>query len=242
MARLNADGTLDASFNPGAGANGGVFSLAVRADGKIVLGGIFTLFNNIACQRVVLLNSDGSLVSDFNLPLINSSVYGVAVQTDGKILLTGNFTSVNQTTRRRIVRLNANGTRDDSFVIGIGLNSVGEDVAILGDGKILVGGYFSAVNAVTRRGVARLNANGSVDTGFVPETNAVNWVHKVKSLPDGKVVIGGSLNQQFDGNVLISQRGTMRFNPDGSYDSSFNTGSDGDSAVETLAVQPDGKL
>src|SRR5207245_2680595 len=58
IARLNADGTLDMSFDPGAGANGRVYALAVQSDGRIVLGGIFTSINGIARSGLARLLGD----------------------------------------------------------------------------------------------------------------------------------------------------------------------------------------
>jgi len=83
LGRLNADGSLDASFNPG--ANHYVESLAVQADGKIVVVGSGGLLRR--------LNADGTLDTGFN-PEASSSVFSQALQLDGKILLGGTFTSL----------------------------------------------------------------------------------------------------------------------------------------------------
>jgi hypothetical protein len=39
IARLNTDGTLDTSFNPGAALNDGPLISSVQPDGKILIGG-----------------------------------------------------------------------------------------------------------------------------------------------------------------------------------------------------------
>jgi uncharacterized delta-60 repeat protein len=93
LGRLNADGSLDASFNPG--ANGEVYALTVQPDGKIVVGGAFTMLGGggtgtTSRNYLGRLNADGSLDASFN-PGANGAVYGVAVQVDGKILVTGGF-------------------------------------------------------------------------------------------------------------------------------------------------------
>jgi len=102
IARLNADGTLDTSFNPGSGANSYVYTSAVQADGKIIIGGYFTTFNGTAHNRIARLNTDGSIDASFNPGSgANASVITSAVQADGKIIIGGGFTSV--TEQRAIV-------------------------------------------------------------------------------------------------------------------------------------------
>ena len=96
IGRLNADGSLDTSFDPG--ANGAVDAVAVQADGKILVGGGFTMLGGGGTgttprNRIGRLNADGSLDTSFN-PGANDSVHAVAVQADGKILVGGGFTTL----------------------------------------------------------------------------------------------------------------------------------------------------
>jgi len=80
----------------------------------------------------------------------------------------GSFSSVNGVTRSRVARLNADGSLDTGFDPGSGASSTVNAVAVQADGKVLIGGSFSSVNGVTRSRVARLNTDGSLDTGFNP--------------------------------------------------------------------------
>ncbi len=91
-----------------------VYSVAVQADGKILLGGDFTTVGGTPRNHIARLNADGTLDTGFN-PNANGDVYSVAVQADGKILLGGNFTTVGGTARNHIARLNADGTLDTGF-------------------------------------------------------------------------------------------------------------------------------
>ena len=59
IARLNADGTLDTSFNPN--ANGDVYSIALQVDGKIVVGGFFTTIGGQTRNHIARFNADGTL-------------------------------------------------------------------------------------------------------------------------------------------------------------------------------------
>ncbi|MCI0475522.1 MAG: delta-60 repeat domain-containing protein, partial [Anaerolineales bacterium] len=116
-----ADGDLDTTFgDPKVGdplANEIVYALAIQTDGKVVIGGSFTMVGSSSTpmNRVARLNADGSRDTTFGNPDANGTVYALALQADGKILIGGDFTSVGGTTRNYVARLNANGTLDDSF-------------------------------------------------------------------------------------------------------------------------------
>jgi uncharacterized delta-60 repeat protein len=103
MGRLNADGSLDTSFNPG--ANNGVYSLALQADGKILVGGNFGMLAGQGRRNIGRLNADGTLDPSFN-PGANDVVLSLALQADGKILVGGDFTTLGGQIRNHIGRLN----------------------------------------------------------------------------------------------------------------------------------------
>src|SRR5947209_13776142 len=97
IARVNADGSLDTTFDPA--ANSDVNTVAVQADGKVLLGGGFTTLqpNGAASttprSKIARVNADGSVDTTFD-PNANNTVNSVAVQADGKVLLGGNFTTL----------------------------------------------------------------------------------------------------------------------------------------------------
>lgn len=106
VVRLNLNGTYDTNFNNGgSGANEKVESVALQADGKIVMGGYFTLYNGVHVDNFARLNSDGTLDNTFSAN-VNSWIWTVLVQDDGKILLCGGFSAVNGASRNGIARLN----------------------------------------------------------------------------------------------------------------------------------------
>src|SRR5438105_4383909 len=88
-AAVRGQSALD-GFDPN--ANGNVSSIAVQADGKILIGGDFTTVLGVARNRIARLNPDGTLDA-FN-PNANGGVNAIAVQADGKILAGGNFTTI----------------------------------------------------------------------------------------------------------------------------------------------------
>ena len=125
VTRLNADGALDTTFNPGgAGADGQVVAVAVQPDGKILIGGFFTTYNGVTAYRVARLNADGTRDTTFNAGYVapSTNANALAVQPDGKILVGGYFGPG----PTKLTRLNADGTRDATFNPGgAGPNSVG---------------------------------------------------------------------------------------------------------------------
>src|SRR5262249_30883147 len=138
---------------------------------------------------------DGTLDTGFDPNATTGDVNCVVVQPDGKILLGGLFTDLRPngffSQRLRIARVNSDGTIDTGFdpEANNGVNSI----ALQPDGNIVIGGDFTTLQpnggaTVTRNRVARLNANGTVDT-FNP--NANGGLTSVAVQPDGKVVIGG---------------------------------------------------
>jgi hypothetical protein len=123
LAALNMDGTVNTGFDNGQGGpNGLVTALAVQADGKVLLGGVFTAVNGQVRNRIVRLNNDGSLDTVFGQGLsgANNSVVALALQGDGKVLVGGTFTSINGVARNRVARLNPDGTRSGGSRLGLG--------------------------------------------------------------------------------------------------------------------------
>jgi len=239
IARLNADGNLDTTFNPGTGTNGTVYTTALQPDGKIIIGGDFTSYNGTARIRIARLNADGSLDTTFNPSTgANYFVETTALQPDGKIIIGGNFTTYNGTARNRIARLNANGSVDTTFNPGTGTNFQVSTTALQPDGKILIGGDFIVYNSTARNRIARVNADGSLDTTFNPGTGANGGVDATALQPNGKIIIGGTFSS-YNG---TARNYIARLNADGSLDATFNPGAGANDNVNTTALQPDGKI
>ncbi len=239
IARLNLDGRLDSTFNPGTGANNIVWSLALQPDGKILIGGDFNFYNGTFRNRIARLNADGNLDTSFN-PGVGAdfTIYSLVLQPSGKVLIGGSFTSYNGTPHNRISRLNANGSLDATFNPGTGVNSTIFSLALQPDGKVLIGGAFTNCNGTPRNRIARLNANGSLDSTFNPGTGAGGWVRSLALQPDGKILIGGGFTT-FNG---MPRNRIVRLNADASLDATFNPVTGANNFVGDLLIQPDGKV
>jgi uncharacterized delta-60 repeat protein len=175
---------LDAGFNPN--ADSFVRSVAVQADGRILLGGVFTSVGGAARGGIARVDAAGTLDAGFN-PNTNGDVYSVAVQADGRILLGGLFTSVSGTARNRIARVDAAGVLDAGF--DPNANNGVYSVALQADGRILLGGLFTSVGGTGRNRIARVDAAGVLDVGFNPDANSS--VYSVAMQADGMIQLGG---------------------------------------------------
>lgn len=104
LARLDPDGLLDVNFTNS--ANNYVTALAVQADGKVLVGGVFTTLAGQSRNGLGRLNPDGTLDTSFSLqPSGVAWVHALAVQPDGKPLVGGNFTNLAGFRRNNIGRL-----------------------------------------------------------------------------------------------------------------------------------------
>ena len=242
LARLNADGTLDATFDPGSGPTApvGGIHFAVLPDGRIIVAGSFTLFKGVAAARVVRLLPNGDVDPSFSVGTgPNGTVHRVRLQADGRIVIAGSFTMVNGTTRNRIARLNADGSLDNTFDPGTGPDVDLADLRVLPDGKMLVAGNFTSYGGTLVNSVARLNANGTLDGTFVTDQSPNGSVDLVLPLPDGRIMLAGDLSFTGDGNLYKM----ARLQATGVTDVIFpeGTGSIGMTLAD-MVCQPDGKL
>jgi uncharacterized delta-60 repeat protein len=237
--RLNTDGSKGASFLIGTGFNSTVLATAVQADGNILVGGFFTIYNGVIENRIIRLNANGSKDISFSTGTgFNNFVEKIVVQADGKILVGGYFTSYNGATENRMIRLNINGSKDTSFSTGTGFDNMVFAIAEQADGKILVGGQFSTYDGVTANRIIRLNADGSKDNSFSIGTGFDSTVLVIAAQADGKILLVGSF-VNYNG---VTANRIIRLNADGSKDNSFSVGTGFNDSVLAIATQADGKI
>jgi uncharacterized delta-60 repeat protein len=239
LVRLNADGSLDPSFNPGTGPNGRIQQLLVQPDDKIIITGDFTRFNGVVCNRIGRLQSNGTLDSSFNSGAgPNDNINAMALQSDGKLIVVGDFTLYNQLIRNRIARLDQAGSLDAAFNSQAGANLSIATVTTGAQGKIFLGGDFTLVNGTNRARVARLQSNGLLDLSFSAGTGPDNHVGELQVQADGKLLIGGF----FSSVAGASRNRIARLNADGSLDPRFDVGIGADNTVYSICLQGDNKI
>ncbi len=256
--RLNADGSVDTTFDPGPEtANASVFrAVAVQSDGKVLAGASGEIdYKGVNYTGLLRLNADGSIDTGFNVTLGNDGTVdfpGIAengaiqLQSDGKIIIAAGFSSVNGTTQNTVARLNNDGSLDTSFVpsgfSGLSNNSSGNNqilptraAAIQTDGKIVVAGRFNELsNSFVDQVVVRLNTDGSNDNTFNAPFHPSSEGFAVLLQPDGKILVSDEI------------LGLLRLNTDGSADTAFNptlTSDDGAAGVVySIGVLPGGQI
>ena len=235
VARLNSNGTVDGSFVPTNTLNGQVLALAVQNDNKVVIGGNFS--GGAFPSWNARLNADGTVDTAFS-SYPNGSVNAIAIQTNGQILIGGSFTTVNGAPRYRIARLNADGSIDNTFQYNLtGASAAVRCIQIQPDGKILVGGDFGLVNNTARGNVARLNYDGSLDTGFSSNPGANGPVYALVAQTDNSVAIAGNFSSYASFNLSH----VARLYADGTRDTAFSTPFI-NGLVMALGVQSDGGI
>lgn len=239
IARINTDGSIDTSFDPGTGCNNLVHTVAVQQDGKILIGGFFTTYNGTARNSIVRVNTDGTLDASFN-PGSGADDYvkSIVIQTDGKLVIGGNFSTYNGTGRSKIARVNSDGSLDASLNPGTGPNLYPSSLALQTDGKIILAGLFSVYNGTSRASAARINTDGTLDLTFNLGTGFNNTTLDCAVQSDGKIIIVGNFTA-YNG---TGRNYIARVNTDGSIDASFIPGAGADTSVYCCKVQSDGKI
>jgi hypothetical protein len=208
---LDGSGSQNGAFNqnvspptPAAtsGFNGIVRAIAVQPDGKIIVGGDFTTYKGVACNRLARIDMNGAIDATFQANVAagpNNSVYTIALQPNGDIIIGGAFTTYKAVARGRVARIigsgltSTHGNLDGTFTVaGTGFNNTVRTVLLQPDGKLLVGGDFTNFNAFTGiNRIARMNANGSFDTqagtsftgSFLPGAGFNNIVYSLIMSP-----------------------------------------------------------
>jgi len=135
------------------------------------------------------------------------------------------------------------GALDLSFDPGSGINGSGALVhvgklCVQNDGKILIGGNFTAFNGKPALNLARVQPDGSLDTSFHSPVSCNSWVRDMRVQPDGKIVVAGDFGN-YD-SLPIGR--IVRLHSNGQIDTSFRTGLYFDEPIYGLALQPDGKI
>ena len=208
------DGFIDESFNHGFGPGLGqeVTFLAIQTDGKILIGGDFTMFDAIPTRYLTRRNLDGSLDPSFYVGnAINGPVQCIKIQNDGKILISGGG----------LKRFNIDGSIDNTFQHGGTVDAYGIDIDA--NGKIIIVGNSTGSNYTF---MERLNTDGTLDASFNPASaNDPNaYARAICIQNDGKILVGGGSLGSFNNIWSSSYTNLMRFNQNGDVDNTFNTG------------------
>lgn len=233
-----------------------VDTMAVQADGMIIVGGALNAVGPSSRSGLARFESVKGKVDTSYAPVLNGfstaapRVFSCVLQPDGKLVIGGTFAKVGGVTRNNMARLNPDGSLDTSFNPNVSYYDTGsqkevpalvevQSIALQVNGKMIISGRFTSVGGTTQKYLARLNANGSLDTTFVPVVDGV--VGSIALDKAGRCLASGAFNH-VNG---VSKIGVVRFFNDAAQstlsmpDSSTVTWLRGGSAPETTFVQFD---
>ena len=177
----------------------------------------------------------------------NYWVLALALRADNSIYCGGAFTQYAGVSKSRAALLRRTGSLNTAFdapiTSGLTVRTV-RDIAVQGDGKIIYAGALNKHGTDFSRGIARLNADGSLDStfdasdGFTITGSFLASVASVGIQDDGKIVCGGS----FDKYGAVDRNMIARLNDDGSLDGGFTVGDGFLGSVGSVGIQDDGKI
>lgn len=257
VARFNSNGSLDQSF----GDNGNVLfqigdeaelrSVAVQTDEKIVVAGDARPGGGRRNIYVLRFNPDGSFDESFGTQGrlefkfgSNCDARDMQLQPDGKIVVAGYISPSKGIEDFLLLRLNIDGTPDMGFGtegrvvtdFGAGNEQV-SGLALPTGGKIVVAGQSNLDVNTPRGAIAQYNSDGTLDNSFDGDGKVIVSLGRDARLNDvavqnnGKIIIAVG--------VFGASSFVMRYNPDGTQDSSFGNAGRQNIACGELAVQPD---
>lgn len=178
----------------------------------------------------------GSGLSSPNPP---TAALAIAIPGDGnKSVVSGYFTEYQGKRAPGLIRLKSKGKRDKSFKPGSGPNGPVESIIPLNDGKLLIGGNFTTYGGQAMGNIARLNADGSLDTSYQPaEFN--DQVSAMALMRNGSLLVAGFFTSY--GSQAVTG-GLVKLNPDATLDTSFAAPADlQPGSVQSLLKLKNGK-
>lgn len=238
-----ASGAVDATFVLGKQI-AAVRAIMVDSSDRLIVSGVLAgqSDTNTTTERIIRVLPDGTIDPAFTSPRFESPITLMSETTGGKLLVYAPDTFTG-TTPTGLIRLNANGSEDTTFGAGISGNLRAEPVTDA-DGKILIGGsfIFTVSQSLSYRGIARLNANGTIDSTFTPPNSTVIQSASTEAIglqSDGKIILAG-LGYRVNG--TSSQY--LRLNTNGTVDTTFTATASGSTSARprSLFVLPDNRL
>lgn len=244
LVRLNSDGTVDATFNPGgSGPDFLVQDMDLMPDGRILIAGNFGTYNGIQNYFVARLFPNGTLDPGFHVPpnSINNAVYAIALHRNNTVLAAGDFFICAGHSQPHITRFDSTGVVDTTFLVGTGFDGTVYDLLVLPDQRIVAGGSFYNYQGNWCGDLALLASNGLHDASMDTDPGFVATGSSIRALalqPDGKLLAAG-LFGWYDG---VPRNAIARLDMSGAYDDTFTSPLYPYAKVDAIAVQTDGHI
>ena len=177
LVRLNADGSIDNSFQTGTGFLGSVNAIALQPDGGILVGGLFSRYNNTPVNNLLRLTASGSIDDTFNAGSgPDAAIRAMGIHGSGHIYIGGDFIEFDGTARSHFARLRQNGSLDETFAVGEGADGVVRTLVVLENSSVLIGGEFTHVNGNPRSHIAKIHGDEKLSVAGVEFVSALTRV------------------------------------------------------------------
>ena len=263
IVRLNSDGTRDVAFTTNTGSGTGsdpssqIFTITIQSDQKILLGGFFDSFNGTAVNKIVRLNSSGTVDTTFSTSFASEMTSGILFikeRSDSSLIVYGYRYSPFGPRNYNVVAVSSTGVPDSTFNtnVGAGPSTDVYSLNVQPDGKVLVSGYIQTWNNIpfdvdySTKIIIRLNSNGTLDNtfnnniSFTSSSTNDGSITDISLQSDGKILLGGSF-AVFNG---AGVRNIARLNSNGTVDTSFLIGKlqAVNDNINTIALQSDKKI
>jgi uncharacterized delta-60 repeat protein len=237
IVKLNNDGSIDNVFNynNGFSINTSANKIAIDSFDKLYVGGSFTSYSGVTANRIIKLNSDGSIDSTFNYGTgFNNIVNNITIDSTGKLYVVGIFTTYNGATNTRIIKLNTDGSKDATFssVNTFSINNASSinSVAINNLGEIFIGGQFTTYSLFFQNSIIKVNSTGGLDLSF----NSFGAIGPNQSVQDIKfdssnnLIIVGNFNAykqptNLESITAYNAKKNLSFNPNYGFNVSVTT-------------------
>lgn len=182
IARLQINGGLSFSVNQGPGLNQGsvVYAIAFQPDGKLILGGRFSTFNENSAPNIFRMSPEGILDgsftpgSDFQGTIKDLFVYPTSL----KILAVGHFSGIGPGARNHLIRFKPNGIKDGTAGSGNGPDEEINCIATANSGFIY-GGMFTQFDGQPCNSLGRLQDEQVLITTW----NGTFWDNGIPEFP-----------------------------------------------------------
>lgn len=255
LARLNADGTVDATFQPqlASGRIVNVSGLARQTDGKLLVAAyVQATGTTTGTDQLLRLQANGQQDLTFQ-PVLRANVMlgDVAVQPDGQVLVSGGYGPVLPGGTATLARFSPTGVPDVSFSSSPNLYAPSSEplplLAVQPDGRILVGHAPPQTVAALPAGqspVARLLTSGSFDPAWnvpaLPADDLLPRANTIQLLATGQVLVAGTTARLGTADDL--ERGVVVLDATGQPANAFRPVLQQNGYVRDVAQQPDGRL
>lgn len=190
LARFTAQGNLDASFADPQFCCLPVRAVALQSDGHVLVGGFFSHVGT--ASHFYFARFSGSGAFDPAFPALDRDVQAgsIVAAPDGSVYVGDLGNGI-------VLKLTASGAMANGFN-SASADSTIDSLALQPNGKVVIGGIFENVGGQPRHALARLNADGSLDTTFadlhfsLDATHQNGYVEGIAAQADGEIVAIGN--------------------------------------------------